>query len=135
MPPARFTDDCVPDPGIRPLFTTEAHWQRWLDVEAALARAEADVGVVPPEAAEAIAAAAHLERLDPERIRAGIAVTGHPLMPLITELTRAVGEEYGGWVHWGATTQNITQTGDALLLREAHETLLGLLGRVLTAAG
>lgn len=132
--PVRFTDDSVPEPGIRALFTTAGHWQRWLDVEASLALAEADLGVVPPDAAEAIVAAAHLDRLDETRIRAGIAVTGHPLMPIVTELTRVVGHEYGGWVHWGATTQNITQTGDTLLLREAHRILLELLGDVLTGA-
>ncbi|WP_433064313.1 lyase family protein [Dactylosporangium sp. CS-033363] len=135
MSPSRFTDDSVPETGIRKLFTTTGHWQRWLDVEAALALAEADAGVVPPDAAEAIAAAARLEELDKRRIRAGIAATGHPLMPLITELSRVLGDDYGGWVHWGATTQNITQTGDALLLRDAHQRLLALLGRVLAAAG
>ncbi|WP_433089289.1 class-II fumarase/aspartase family protein [Dactylosporangium sp. CA-052675] len=134
MTTSRFTDDSVPETGIRRLFTTAGHWQRWLDVEAALALAEADAGVVPPDAAAAIAGAARLDRLDKGRIRAGIATTGHPLMPLITELTRVVGADYGGWVHWGATTQNITQTGDALLLRDAHRRLLGLLGRVLAAA-
>jgi 3-carboxy-cis,cis-muconate cycloisomerase len=132
--PVRFTDYSVPNPGIRALFTVDSHWQRWLDVEAALARAEADIGVVPPDAAQAIAAAARLDQLDPARIRAGVASMGHPLMPLVTELSRVVGDEYGGWVHWGATTQNITQTGDTLLLRDAHGILLALLRRVLAAA-
>ncbi|MEU7866476.1 hypothetical protein [Dactylosporangium sp. NPDC049140] len=91
--------------------------------------------MVPPDAAAAIAAAARLEGLDKGRIRAGIAATGHPLMPLITELTRVVGEDYGGWVHWGATTQNITQTGDALLLRDAHRRLLALLALLAGSGG
>ncbi|MFI5908060.1 adenylosuccinate lyase family protein [Dactylosporangium sp. NPDC051541] len=134
MTPSRFTDDTVPETGIGKLFTTAGHWQRWLDVEAALALAEADAGVVPPDAAQAIADAARLDRIDKGRVRAGIAATGHPLMPLITELTRVVGDDYGGWVHWGATTQNITQTGGALLLRDAHGRLLGLLGRSIAAA-
>src|SRR6202011_3401169 len=85
----------------------------------------------PREAADAITAACRIERLDLGRIREGIARTSHPLMPLITELTRVVGEPGGGWVHWGATTQNITQTGDVLLVRSAHGKILALLGRVL----
>jgi 3-carboxy-cis,cis-muconate cycloisomerase len=129
----RFTDARVPDPGVRVLFAKEYRWQCWLDVEAALAAAEAEYGVIPAAAAPAIASAARLADLDVGRIERGIAETSHPLMALITELSTAAGE-YGGWVHWGATTQNITQTGDALVLREAHHTILRLLAGVLSAA-
>ena len=64
--------------------------------------------------------AAHLELLDRARIDEGFARTGHTIVPLVWELGRVVGEPHGGWVHWGATTQNITQTGDLLVLRQAH---------------
>ena len=67
------------------------------------------------------------------RIERGIAESSHPLMALVTELSTAAGE-HGGWVHWGATTQNITQTGDVLVLREAHRRILRLLAGVLMAA-
>lgn len=131
----RFTDGRVPDPGIRSLFGSENRWQRWLDVEAALAQAEADLGIVPREAAESIVKAAQVASLDLGRIRTGIAATSHPLMALILELSHAVGDTHGGWVHWGATTQNITQTGDVLVLRDVHRTFLRpLLARVLTSA-
>jgi len=134
-PGGRFTDARVPDPAIRSLFDEKNRWQRWLDVEAALAAAEADVGVVPRKAAKAIAQAASMKRLDADRIRAGIAATSHPLMALITELSNEVGEPHGGWVHWGATTQNIIQTGFVLVLREVHTRLLDLLGQVFAALG
>jgi 3-carboxy-cis,cis-muconate cycloisomerase len=129
----RFTAGRVPDAGVQQLLTTEARWQAWLDVEAALARAEAELGMVPPEAAEAIAAACRIERLDLERVREGTVRMSHPLMPLVVELSRVVGEPHGGWVHWGATTQNVTQTGDVLVIRRAHRVLLGQLGRILAA--
>jgi len=77
--------------------------------------------------------AARLEALDVARIERGIAETSHPLMALVTELAMAAGE-HGGWVHWGATTQNITQTGDVLVLREAHRRIVRLLAGVLVAA-
>jgi len=102
-------------------------------VEAALAVAEAECGVIPAEAAQAITSAARLEGLDVARIERGIAETSHPLMALVTELSMAAGE-HGGWVHWGATTQNITQTGDVLVLREAHRVILRLLAGVLITA-
>src|SRR5579875_2658844 len=123
----------VPDPGIRALYRLENRWQAWLDVEAALARAEAELGIIPGEAAAAIARCARLEKLDRARLDAGFARTGHTIVPLVWELSRVVGEPHGGWVHWGATTQNITQTGDLLVLRQAHRIFLRLLGEALTA--
>ena len=68
-------------------------------------------------------------RVPDSGIDEGIARISHPLMPLIVELSRVVGEPHGGWVHWGATTQNITQTGDVLILRKVHKVVVGLLGR------
>lgn len=125
----RFTD-----PGIRPLFEEAARWQSWLDVEAALAEAQAELDIVPQAAARRIKECARLELLDDAAIRAGLAKTGHPLVPLVWELSRVVGEEHGGYVHWGATTQNILETGDNLLLRRAHLIILtqlrGLLGHL-----
>ena len=121
----------VPDPGIRALFTREARWQAWLDVEAALARAEADLGMIPADAAVEIAQHCQLDLLSIENIESGLAVTAHPLVPLIWELDRILGGEVGGYVHWGATTQNITQTGDILQLRKAHEIILDQIAQVL----
>ena len=123
----------VADPGIRALYAQENRWQAWLEVEAALARAEEELGIIPKGAAEAIARAAHLELLDRARIDEGFARTGHTIVPLVWELGRVAGEAYGGWVHWGATTQNITQTGDLLVLRQAHRVFLGLIGEALLA--
>lgn len=121
----RFTDARVPDPGISALFTEASRLRQRLRVESALAQAEAAVGVVPAAAADAISDAAWLHKLDRERIDEATATHSHPLMPLVEELARVVGEEHGGWVHWGATTQNITQTADLLLLKKAHRLILG----------
>ena len=59
--PQNPTDFRISDPGIRALFTTESRWQAWLDVEAALAKAEADLGMIPAAAAEEIAGKAKIE--------------------------------------------------------------------------
>jgi 3-carboxy-cis,cis-muconate cycloisomerase len=117
----------VADPGIRALYQLENRWQAWLDVEVALARAQAELGIIPAAAADAIAAKAQLALMDRARIDEGFARTGHTIVPLVWELGRIVGEPHGGWVHWGATTQNITQTGDLLVLRQAQ------IGEVLAA--
>ena len=125
----------VADPGMRALYRLENRWQAWLDVEAALARAQAELGIIPAAVAEAIAAKARLELMDRKRIDEGFARTGHTLVPLVWELGRIVGEPHGGWVHWGATTQNVTQTGDLLVLRQAHAIILRQIGEVLAAMG
>ena len=121
----------VPDAGIRSLFTLDSRWQAWLDVEAALAKAEAELGVIPQDAAAIIVDKSHLELLNKSNIEEGLIRTAHPLVPLIWELARVCGDEAGGYVHWGATTQNITQTGQLLLLRQAHRIFLGQVGRIL----
>lgn len=121
----------VADAGIRALYQLENRWQAWLDVEAALAKAQGELGIIPSEAAAAIARAARLDLMDRARIDEGFARTGHTLVPLVWELGRIVDEPHGGWVHWGATTQNITQTGDLLVLRQAHRIFLRLMGEIL----
>jgi 3-carboxy-cis,cis-muconate cycloisomerase len=123
----------VADPGIRAIYAQDNRWQAWLDVEVALARAQAELGIIPTETAAAIERAARLDVMDRARLAEGFARTGHTLVPLVWELARVVGEPHGGWVHWGATTQNITQTGNLLLLRKAHRIFLRLIGETLTA--
>lgn len=128
----RFTDGRVPSSGIAELFTAEHRWQRWLDVEAALAMAQAAQDTIPADSAVAISEACHVDALDLDKVREGIRRQSHPLTPLIEELARAAGEDHGGWVHWGVTTQNVTQTGDVLVLREAHEAITRLMGGILS---
>jgi 3-carboxy-cis,cis-muconate cycloisomerase len=130
----RFTAGRVPDPGVRRLFSLERRWQARLDVEVALAQAEAELGIIPSEAAKAIAAAAQLPRLDLQRVQDGMYTSSHSLVPLINELGRVVGEEHARWIHWGATTQNISQTADLLLVREAHVVLRNLQVEAVAAA-
>lgn len=123
----------VRDPGIRALYTLDNRWQAWLDVEVALARAQAELAIIPPEAAEAIAKAAQLKLMDRAHIDEGFKRTSHTIVPLVWELGRIVGEPHGGWVHWGATTQNITTTGDLLVLRQAHAIFRRLIDEALVA--
>src|SRR5260370_407442 len=123
----------IADPGSGALYRQENRWQAWLDVEAALAKAQAELGIIPKPAAEAIARMARLELLDRGHIDEGFARTGHTIVPLGWRLARIVGDPHGGWVHWGATTQNITQTGDLLVLRQAHRIFFRLIAAALAA--
>ena len=123
----------VPDPGIGALFEQDARWQAWLDVEAALAKAEAELGMIPEVAAEEIVKKCDLSLFDRKRLKEGFTKTGHTLVPLIWELSRICDGDAGNYVHWGATTQNITQTGDLLQLRKAHRIYLQQLSQIFGA--
>lgn len=110
--------DLYGTPEVRAALDSRALIQGWLDAEVALARAEADVGVIPVEAAERIAAEAIAARFDVDALRQGIADSQHPLVPLIRELSERC-EAHGAYVHWGATTQDIIDTGAMLQSRSA----------------
>src|SRR5262249_16797533 len=120
----------IDDPGVRALFTEDARFQSRLDVEAALAQAQAELGIIPESAARAIRRKANLSYLDRDAIRAGLARTGHPLVPVVWALDRVCEGDAGGYVHWGATTQNVTQTGLLLQVRRAHEIFLRQLATI-----
>ncbi len=91
--------------------------QHMLDVEAALARAQARLGIVPAEAAMAITAAARAERLDLAALAAATRNTGYPVVGLVRQLSQFAGPEAGRWTHWGATTQDIMDTAVVLQMR------------------
>jgi 3-carboxy-cis,cis-muconate cycloisomerase len=92
--------------------------QALLDAEAALAKAEGAAGVIPSEAAAAIAEASRAERFDPAELADQGRAAGNPVEPLVRALTDAVGDEAGRYVHWGATSQDILDTAAMLLARE-----------------
>ena len=105
-------------PAMRAVFSDEARLQRMLDVEAALARAQAGLGLIPAAAAKEISAKAEISRFDLAEIGQGTELVGYPIVPLTRALSRACAGEAGRWVHWGATTQDIIDTALVLQLRE-----------------
>jgi 3-carboxy-cis,cis-muconate cycloisomerase len=108
---------------MRALFSDATELQLMLDVESALARAEARLGLVPQQVAETITKAARVENLRIERIAEGTRETGVPVPPLVSELGRVAGEEAARYIHLGATTQDILDTALVLQMRRALEYL------------
>ncbi|KMS76995.1 adenylosuccinate lyase [Streptomyces viridochromogenes] len=102
----------------RRIFCDVCRFQRWLDVEAALALSQAELGMIPQDAATTIASAAHVRGLDLERVRAEIATTGHSLVGLLNALQHACPGDAGQYVHMGVTTQDIEDTGQCLEMRD-----------------
>ncbi|MBT3154330.1 3-carboxy-cis,cis-muconate cycloisomerase [Streptomyces sp. CHD11] len=91
-----------------------------LDAEAALVRAQAALGLAPAESAAAVTEAAEPDRFDPASLAARARDGGNPVIPLVADLTRAVGAEHGPAVHRGATSQDIMDSAAMLV---AHRTL------------
>jgi 3-carboxy-cis,cis-muconate cycloisomerase len=112
------------------VFDDRALLQSWLDAEAALALAEARGGVIPPDAAAEIERRARAELFDPDEIRSAIRTANHPLVPVVRALAALCDGPAGEYVHWGATTQDIMDTGTVLQLREAHAILVGRLAEL-----
>ncbi|MFZ1024088.1 MAG: adenylosuccinate lyase [Thermoplasmata archaeon] len=107
---------------FRTLFSREARLQRALRVEAALAQAEADLGMIPKEAALQIGAVAKSSKVSLERVDALERELKHDVMAI----ARALGEQAGpggAWVHYGATSNDITDTALALELKQASDVL------------
>lgn len=105
---------------MRDVFSDRALIQRYIEVEVALARAEATCGVIPAEAAETIARESCLDRIDFDHMRRETDIVGYPILPLVHQLVDLCGEA-GRYVHWGATTQDIMDTANVLQVRAAFD--------------
>src|SRR4051812_25527645 len=110
--------DVFGDEAIAGLFSETSLVESWLEVERALAAAQAELGIVPAEAAAAIEHAATSNVVDLAELRRQTRIVGYPILPL-TEQVRALSPEAGRYLHWGATTQDVMDTGLALVLARA----------------
>ena len=117
---------------MRAVTDDRARLQRMLDFEAALAKAEAGAGVIPAKAAAPIAAACRAERFDIGQIAADAVAGGNIAIPLVKALTAEVAKtdrEASGFVHWGATSQDVIDTALVLELQAAIDALIADLDR------
>jgi 3-carboxy-cis,cis-muconate cycloisomerase len=106
---------------MRRVFSDQARVQCYLDIEAALARVQARLGIVPHEAAEEIGRHCHAEQFDYARLKSETERIGYPVLPVVQQLVRLCRDGLGEWCHWGATTQDITDTATVLQIRDALE--------------
>ena len=110
-------------PSMSTTFSTMAHVRAMLAFEAALAQAEARAGIIPQEAARAIAAACDVERFDIAALYRESAMAGTPAIPLVRMLTARVEGEARKYVHWGATSQDAIDTALMLQMRDGLDLL------------
>lgn len=105
-------------PELEALFDEQAVLQRWLDFEAALAAAQGKLGIIPADAATEIQAQAKLEHIDLDSVREGYSKSRNSVVPLLSGLRRACRNGHGEYVHYGATTQDVLDTGQILALQQ-----------------
>lgn len=116
---------------VRELFSRRSLCQSWLDVEAALAAVQGELGIIPQAAAAEICSKANLVAIDEQALFADIERTRAPVLSLAHALGEACAGDAGGYVHWGATTQNVLQTGRTRQMRRAHHAFMIRLGDLL----
>lgn len=117
-------------PEARRIWSDEGTLQAWLKVEAVLAWAQGELGLIPRDAAAVIAKHTAITGFDLERLADEIAFAQHPFVPVLRQFERLCGEPAAGYLHWGATTQNIFDTASALQMAETH----ALMASALTGA-
>ena len=121
---------------MRAVVDDKARLQRMLDFEAALARAQADAGVIPAKAAGPIATACRAGLFDIGKIAEDAVAGGNIAIPLVKALTAEVAKadkEAAGFVHWGTTSQDVIDTALVLELRDALDALATDLDRAVAA--
>lgn len=104
---------------MRDIFEDAPKLQRRLDVEVALAQVQAELGIIPKEAAEEITAKAKVELLDLDAFKDDLAKTGHHVVAMVRAVERLCDNKNGEYVHFGVTSQDIIDTAIVLGMRDA----------------
>ena len=111
--------DIFSTPEMRQVFSDEGRTAYYLDIEAALARAQARLGVIPEAAAREISRQCHIENIDLARLKQQTERIGYPILGVVQQIVDLCADGLGEWCHWGATTQDITDTAAILQIRAA----------------
>ena len=114
---------------MRHVWSDENRTQKYLDIESALAKVQGQLGLIPQDAADEIVSHCHLDQIDMVKLRAQTERIGYPILGVVSQLNALCRDKLGEYCHWGATTQDITDTATALQIREGLE----IVDRELTA--
>jgi len=115
---------------MRAIWSDGYRIQRYLNVERALAETQAALGIIPKDASEEIARHCHVEEMDFEKLRQSTEHVGYPVLPVVQQLVSLCANNLGQWAHWGATTQDITDTATVLRIRASLDLVNTALGDI-----
>ena len=118
---------------MRQVWSDENRTQKYLDFEAALARAQGRLGLIPQEAADEIVRHCRVEQIDLAKLREQTERIGYPVLGVVSQLNALCRDGLGEYCHWGATTQDITDTATVLQVREGLAIVEGDLAAISAA--
>lgn len=124
-----YYQDLYSTPEMREAFSDEARIQAWIDTELALVKAQVTLGIVPAGVDVLMEESFQFSRLDLKEMKTDYDKIGFPILPFVKQLSKLCDKETARWIHYGATTQDILDTGTALQMKKA----LGIVERDLNA--
>ena len=104
---------------MKAVWSDENRTRKYLDIEAALARVQARLGIIPQKAADEIVAACDINKIDMGKLRTQTERIGYPVLGVVSQINALCRDRLGEFCHWGATTQDITDTATVMQIREA----------------
>ncbi len=116
---SRIFGDIFSDARMRQVWSDENRTAKYLDIERALAKVQGELGLIPPEAAEEIVKNCELSMIDWDQLKAKTEQIGYPIIAVVNQINANCRDRLGEYCHWGATTQDITDTAMVLQMREA----------------
>src|SRR6476659_7807961 len=125
--------DIFGSPAMREVWSDRFRTQKYLDWEAALARAEAKVGLIPGEAADEITRVCKVENIDFDAYAKETVTIGYPVLGLVHQIAHLCRGDAGNYCHWGATTQDITDSATILQIKASFDLIAGDLDRAIAA--
>jgi 3-carboxy-cis,cis-muconate cycloisomerase len=111
--------DVFTTPAMRQVWSDENRVQKYLDFEKALAVAQARLKIIPQEACDEIVKHCDAKEYDMAKLKEATERIGYPVLPVVQQLVKLCKDGLGEWSHWGATTQDITDTATIMVIREA----------------
>jgi 3-carboxy-cis,cis-muconate cycloisomerase len=125
--------DIFGSPAMREVWSDKFRTQKYLDSEAALARAEAKVGLIPQQAAEEISRVCEAENIDFEKYANETLTIGYPVLGLVHQIAHLCRGDAGKYCHWGATTQDIMDSATILQIKASFDLIRKDLERAIAA--
>lgn len=116
---SRIFGELFSDAAMRQIWSDEHRTAKYLDVERALAKVQGALGIIPQEAADEIVRNCNIEQIDWAQLKAKTEQIGYPIIAVVNQINARCKDKLGEYCHWGATTQDITDTGAVLQIRDS----------------
>ena len=115
---SKIFGDMFSDVRMREVWSDENRTAKYLDIERALAKVQGELGIIPKEAAEEIVKACDIGKIDWVKLKAKTEAIGYPIIAVVNQINANCRDKLGEYCHWGATTQDITDTATVMQIRE-----------------